>query len=287
MGNAAGFAFSEECILSESGLAGLWDFTGFRRRASLNGKRRNRHRCGWGNPGAFRRAQCPYADARGFTPRPDPTTLQAVRPAPHPPRQTKPVQQSRFALAPLTILRLILLMPIARSAMLFVQWPPPRRRWHNSARRLPLNSTRGRRRLLSSTSRTNRSKPRRSKPPYPRLEPIPSRLSCRGGSMPTSADAPCKYDAPIPDARQPACACSGRPPLSPPAPESARFGRPRLCRRHFSCPSPSRVSHPRRTLARDRDSPKAASVPPAERNDMPSARISAAHPRIRWLCPLS
>ena len=37
-------------------------------------------------------------------------------------------------LYPLTVLYLILLLPIARSVMLFIQGTSPRRRWHNSAR---------------------------------------------------------------------------------------------------------------------------------------------------------
>ena len=48
-----------------------------------------------------------------------------------------------------TLLHIILLLPIARSAALFVRGTSPRRRRHNGARHFPLRSTRIRRRVAS------------------------------------------------------------------------------------------------------------------------------------------
>ena len=90
--------------------------------------------------------------------------IQAVPAAPSPLRQPKPVQHPVFALVPLAVLRLISLLPIARSAALFVRGTsrrPPRR---NGARHFPLSSTQ-RRRRAASPSRTARSSRGRSKPP--------------------------------------------------------------------------------------------------------------------------
>ena len=108
-------------------------------------KRSNRPRNGWSFWGGFRRSRLP--PACGATLRRDQLRqLQAVPAAPCPPRQPKPVQRPVFALVPHDSLAPYLASPCRPLRRVVRPRTSPSRRWHNSARHFPTNSTRMRRR---------------------------------------------------------------------------------------------------------------------------------------------
>ena len=103
---------------------------------------RNRPRNGWLFLGGFLRAQVPQPAARSYAE----TSSDNSKPSRPLHACVSPNQFSipSSLLHPLTDLRLILLLPIARSAALFVHGTFPRRRRHNSARHFPTSSTQSR-----------------------------------------------------------------------------------------------------------------------------------------------
>ena len=273
--------------------------------ATLQSKR---PRNGWSFWGGFRRARLPPAGGAALR-RDQRRHIQAVPPLQAHRLSPNPFSIQSSLLYPLTVLRLILLPPIARSAALFVHRTSRRRRRHNSARHFPLSSTRMRRRV-ASPSRTMRSGRRSSKSPS------------KGGSVSSRHILALTQSQPsIPSRRFHArffIACEVAEPLH----ESVRvafhrYVQPQNLTRfgvrdyadvlfhafhanrglvraydfHLSARAlglfAARVSSSfldvaPRAHARDRDS-EGGGGRLAERGDMPSAHASAAHPRIRWV----